>query len=102
METRRKQSCTTIGTEQQQIPRRSTRISERIGETMKRYNYRVTDQNGMIIFFHRSNYAYRLINAADKASRSSDGAIYASWYFGHTETNIPDDVAWAVYEGRKI
>lgn len=69
---------------------------------MKRYYYRVTDQNGMIIFSHRSDYAYKLINAADKASRGSDGAIYASWYFGRVETNIPDDIAYLVYCGRKI
>ena len=68
----------------------------------KKYFYRVTDEHGQVIFNHQSDYAYRLINAADKVSRSSDGAIYASWYFGHVETNIPDDVAEMVHCGRKI
>ena len=68
----------------------------------KKYFYRVADEHGQVIFYHQSDCAYKLIKAADKASRSSDGAIYAAWYFGHVETNIPDDVAYLVYCGRKI
>lgn len=69
---------------------------------MKKYYYRVTDEHGTVIFDHQSDYAYKLINAADKASRSSSGAVLASWYFGRVETNIPDNVAYLVNCGRKI
>lgn len=69
---------------------------------MKKYFYRVTDETGQTIFDHQSDYAYKLINAADKASRSSSGAIYASWYFGRVDTNIPDNVAHLARCGRKI
>lgn len=59
-----------------------------------KYFYKVTGENGQIIFNHRSNYAYRLLALARAASTSSDGSMYASWYFGNVEHNIPEDV-WA-------
>lgn len=57
-----------------------------------KYFYKVTDENGQIIFNHRSDYAYRLLALANKESRDSDGSMLAAWYFGKVEHNIPEDV----------
>lgn len=57
---------------------------------MKKYYYKVTDENGMVIFDHSSDYVDRLLKMASKASKDDSGAEYASWYFGRVETNIPE------------
>ena len=57
-----------------------------------KYFYKVTDENGQIIFNHRSDYAYRLLALANKESRDSDGNMLAAWYFSKVEHNIPEDV----------
>lgn len=54
-----------------------------------KYFYKVTDENGQIIFNHRSDYAYRLLALANKESHDSDGNMLAAWYFGKVEHNIP-------------
>lgn len=69
---------------------------------MKKYFYKVTDQNENVIFNHTSDYAYKLIKMADKASHSSDGAIYANWYFAKVETNITDEIKYKIDCGYKI
>lgn len=69
---------------------------------MKKYFYKVTDQNGNVIFNHKSDYAYKLIKMADKASRGSDGAIYINWYFAKVETNITNEIIYKVDCGYKI
>lgn len=43
-----------------------------------KYFYKVTDENGQIIFNHRSDYAYRLLALANKESRDSDGSMLAA------------------------
>lgn len=68
-----------------------------------KYFYKVTDENGQIIFNHRSDYAYRLLALAHKKSHSSDGNMYASWYFGKAEHNIPESVMDRVqFNGERI
>ena len=57
-----------------------------------KYFYKVTDNNGQIIFNHRSDYAYRLLALASKESCDSDGNMFAAWYFGKVEHNIPENV----------
>lgn len=67
-----------------------------------KYFYRVKDENGNVIFDHKSDYAYRLLNMARRASHDSSGATYSAWYFGTVETNISDRVQYEVSCGRKI
>lgn len=59
---------------------------------MKKYYYKVTDQNGQIIFNHKPDSAERLVKLAAKASCDSEGNTYCAWYFGKIETNIPESI----------
>lgn len=63
---------------------------------MKKYYYKVTDENGRVIFDHSSDYAERLLKMADKASKDDGGAVFASWYFGRVETNILERVLYGI------
>lgn len=56
-----------------------------------KYYYTVKDENGNVIFSHKSNNADRLLKLASKASHDDSGAEFCSWYFGTIDTNIPDD-----------
>ena len=70
-----------------------------------KYYYKVTDENGNVIFDHKSNNADRLLKLADKAHYDDSGAELCAWYFGTIDTNIPgdydddDDGAYAWLEG---
>lgn len=55
----------------------------------KKYFYKVTNQNGKIIFNHSSNDAEKLLRMARKESKDSCGNTYCDWYFATIETNIP-------------
>lgn len=55
----------------------------------KAYYYKMTTQNGEVIFNHTSNDPARLAKMAMKAGTASDGSQYADWYFGTEATNIP-------------
>lgn len=56
-----------------------------------KYYYKVIDENGNVIFDHKSNNADRLLKLAHKARYGDDGAEFCSWYFGTIDTNIPGD-----------
>lgn len=56
-----------------------------------KYYYTVKDENGNVIFDHKSNNADRLLKLASKARYDDSGAEFCSWYFGTIDTNIPDD-----------
>ena len=56
-----------------------------------KYYYKVTDENGNVIFDHKSNNADRLLKLADKARYDDSGAEFCAWYFGTIDTNIPGD-----------
>lgn len=56
-----------------------------------KYFYKVIDENGSVIFDHKSNDAARLLKLAEKASHDDSGAMFCAWYFGRVETNIPPE-----------
>lgn len=58
---------------------------------MKKFFYKVIDENGNTIFNHRSDSAERLLALLAKESRDSEGNTYCSFFFGKHETNIPEN-----------
>lgn len=61
-----------------------------------KYYYKVTSENGKVIFDHKSNSVKRLLTLYEKEAYSSDGNIYCDFFFGKHETNITDELAYAV------
>ena len=62
----------------------------------KKFYIIVRDEYGNVIFNHQSNKAEKLIARYNKEAFSSDGNMYQSFYFGTRETNITDDIFYAV------
>ena len=62
----------------------------------KKFYMIVRDEYGNVIFNHKSGKAKRLIALQNKEAFSSDGNMYQSFYFGAKETNITDDIFYAV------
>ena len=55
-----------------------------------------------MIFNHKSDKAKKLIALYNKEAFSSDGNMYQSFYFGTRETNITDDIFYAVSCGKDV
>ena len=68
----------------------------------KKFYMIVRDEYGNVIFNHKSDKAKRLIALYNKEVFSSDGNMYQSFYFGNTETNITDEIFYAVSCGKDI
>ena len=68
----------------------------------KKFYMIVRDEYGNVIFNHKSDKAERLIALYNKEAFSADGNMYQSFYFGNTETNITDDIYYAVSCGKDI
>ena len=62
----------------------------------------VRDEYGNVIFNHKSDKAKRLIALYNKEAFSADGNMYRRFYFGTKETNIRDDIFYAVSCGKDI
>ena len=68
----------------------------------KKFYMIVRDEYGNVIFNHKSDKAKRLIALYNKEAFSADGNMYQSFYFGTKETNITDDIYYAVSCGKDI
>ena len=68
----------------------------------KKFYMIVRDEYGNVIFNHKSDKAKRLIALYNKEAFSADGNMYQRFYFGNTETNITEDVFYAVSCGKDI
>ena len=68
----------------------------------KKFYMIVRDEYGNVIFNHKSNKAKRLIALYNKEAFSTDGSMYQRFYFGNTETNITDNIFYAVSCGRDV
>ena len=62
----------------------------------------IRDEYGNVIFNHKSDKAKRLIALYYKEAFSADGNIYQRFYFGTQETNITDEIFYAVSCGKDI
>ena len=68
----------------------------------KKFYMIVRDEYGNVIFNHKSDKAKRLIALYNKEAFSTDGNMYQRFYFGTKETNITDDIFYAVSCGKDI
>ena len=68
----------------------------------KKFYMIVRDEYGNVIFNHKSDKAKRLIALYNKEAFSPDGNMYQSFYFGTKETNITDDIFYAVSYGKDV
>ena len=68
----------------------------------KKFYMIVRDKYGNVIFNHKSDKAKRLIALYNKEAFSSDGNMYQSFYFGIKETNITDEIFYAVSCGKDV
>lgn len=68
----------------------------------KKFYMIVRDEYGNVIFNHKSDKAKRLIALYNKEAFSLDGNMYQSFYFGTKETNITDDIFYAVSCGKDV
>ena len=68
----------------------------------KKFYMIVRDEYGNVIFNHKSDKAKRLIALYNKEAFSTDGNMYQSFYFGTRETNITDEIFYAVPCGKDI
>lgn len=68
----------------------------------KKFYMIIRDEYGNVIFNHKSDKAKRLIALYNKEAFSADGNMYQRFYFGNTETNITEDVFYAVSCGKDI
>ena len=68
----------------------------------KKFYMIVRDEYGNVIFNHKSDKAKRLIVLYNKEAFSTDGNMYQSFYFGTKETNITDEIFYAVSCGKDI
>lgn len=69
---------------------------------MKKYYMIVKDENDQVIFRSTSDSAKALLNRYNKAAYSSDGSMYANFYFAKQETNITEDIAYRVACGENL
>ena len=68
----------------------------------KKFYMIVRDEYGNVIFNHKSDKARRLIALYNKEAFSTDGNMYQRFYFGTRETNITDEIFYAVSCGKDI
>ena len=68
----------------------------------KKFYMIVRDEYGNVIFNHKSNKAKRLIALYNKEAFSTDGNMYQRFYFGTKETNVTDDIFYAVSCGKDV
>ena len=68
----------------------------------KKFYMIVRDEYNNIIFSHKSDKAKRLIALYNKEAFSADGNMYRRFYFGTKETNITEEIEFAVYCGKDI
>ena len=68
----------------------------------KKFYMIVRDEYGNVIFNHKSDKANRLLALYNKEAFSTDGNMYKRFYFGKMETNITDDIFYAVSWGKDI
>ena len=68
----------------------------------KKFYMIVRDEYGNVIFNHKSDKAKRLSGRYRKEAFSVDGNMYQMFYFGTKETNITDDIFYAVSCGKDI
>ena len=68
----------------------------------KKFYMIVRDEYGNVIFNHKSDKAKRLITLYNKEAFSADGNMYQSFYFGTKETNITDEIFYAVSCGKDV
>ena len=68
----------------------------------KKFYMIVRDEYGNVIFNHKSDKAKRLIALYNKEAFASDGNMWMSFYFGTKETNITDDIFYAVSCGKDV
>ena len=68
----------------------------------KKFYMIVRDEYGNVIFNHKSDKAKRLIALYNKEAFSTDGNMYQRFYFGTKETNVTDDIFYAVSCGKDI
>ena len=68
----------------------------------KKFYMIVRDEYGNVIFNHKSDKAKRLIALYNKEAFSADGDMWISFYFGTKETNITDEIFYAVSCGRDV
>ena len=68
----------------------------------KKFYMIVRDEYGNVIFNHKSDKAKKLIALYNKEAFSTDGNMYQRFYFGTKETNVTDDIFYAVSCGKDI
>ena len=68
----------------------------------KKFYMIVRDEYGNVIFNHKSDKAKRLIALYNKEAFFTDGNMYQSFYFGTKETNITDEIFYAVSCGKDV
>ena len=68
----------------------------------KKFYMIVRDEYGNVIFNHKSDKAKRLIALYNKEAFSTDGNMYQSFYFGTKETNITEEIEFAVSCGKNV
>ena len=68
----------------------------------KKFYMIVRDEYGNVIFNHKSDKAKKLIALYSKEAFSTDGNMYQRFYFGTKETNITDEIFYAVSCGKDI
>lgn len=68
-------------------------------KTNYKYEIKIENEYGQIIFDHKSNSAKRLIKMYNKEAYGSDGNMYSEYYFAKSLADAPADVAEAaLYE----
>ena len=68
----------------------------------KKFYMIVRDEYGNVIFNHKSDKAKRLIARYNKEAFSSDGNMYQIFCFGTRETNITEEIEFAVSCGTDV
>ena len=68
----------------------------------KKFYMIVRDEYNNIIFSHKSDKAKRLIALYNKEAFAADGNMYQRFYFGTKETNITDEIFYAVSCGKDV
>ena len=68
----------------------------------KKFYMIVRDEYSNVIFNHKSDKAKKLIVLYNKEAFSSDGNMYQNFYFGTRETNITEEIEFAVSCGKDV
>ncbi len=64
-------------------------------KTNYKYQIKIENEYGQIIFDHKSNSAKRLMRMYIKEAYSTDGNMHSEYYFGKSLADAPSDVAEA-------